>query len=501
MAGEGPALLLDLAAEALRALAFLHDFGLIHRDLKPANLLVRREPRAGCRLVLLDFGLALRGGATDKEKTGPGGTLPYMAPELFSGAPADRKTDLYGLGALLWEAVHGKPPIELDGRDMAGFIERAREGKRARPPLPEGYPAGLSGWLDELLAPDPADRPSGAQEALARLNAGCGCAYEIETSATRAARLGSGRPPGLEDELERLWGTLSDPSGPRLVWVAGDAGSGKSRILRWLVAEGAGAGWEVVTGLAVLTRRATARAELATVGRLTDELERIAETKPALLLLDEAETAPPLAVELLDRVARGGGNSPFRIVAALRPSEIGNPDLRRLLADDDLLAATERIDLDPLDATPWRTWREGPLGPRRLHPSTSAGCMRLPRATHSCSRRCWSRRAGRRGAGPPRTARWKRRWRARVEALPPGARAWLEALFVLGRDASRLAVSRLCGVDEEEGLHAAEGLLRGRVSPAKMRAFGPLRPGSWPTSYGPLSSRSGAACCTAVPPR
>ena len=460
VAAEGPALLLDLAAEALRALAFLHDFGLVHRDLKPANLLVRREPRAGCRLVVLDFGLALRGGATQQEKTGPGGTLPYMAPELFSGEPADRKTDLYALGAVLWEAVHGRPPVELDARDVAGFIERAREGKRSRPPLPNGYPAGLAGWLEALLAPDPADRPSGAQEALARLNAACGCKYEIETRATRAARLASGRPPGRETELVRLWDSLVDPSGPRLVWLGGDAGSGKSRLLRWLVAEGAGAGWEVVSGLPALTRRAMPGDEPLTAGRLIEELELMAATKPALLLLDEAETAPPLAVELLDRVARGGARASFRIVTALRPSEVHDPHLRRLLADEDLLAATARIDLLPFDRdevaeVARRATGTTSLAPQRvrwLHEASEGNPLLLETLLVEEG---WEK------GGKAATHRTlEASVASRITALSRPARDWLEALVVLGRETLASVVSRLCGVAEEDGLCAAEEPLR-----------------------------------------
>ncbi|HZN56162.1 MAG TPA: serine/threonine-protein kinase, partial [Candidatus Polarisedimenticolaceae bacterium] len=168
---EGPASLVPLAAETLRALAFLHDFRLVHRDLKPGNILVRREPKAGHRVVVLDLGLAVER-RTDPAAASPAmaGTLSYLAPELFAGAAPTKRADLYAFGAVVFEAVHGRAPFVLKGNDVDGFIKGVREGRRARPPLPAGYPAGLARWIDAMLAPDPADRPSSATDALARLN-------------------------------------------------------------------------------------------------------------------------------------------------------------------------------------------------------------------------------------------------------------------------------------------------------------------------------------------
>ena len=139
---DGPRGFLDLAAEALRTIGFLHDFGLVHRDLKPGNLLVRKTPRLGCRLVVLDFGLAVHSAADDFSGAGAAGTLPYLAPELLRGAPPSRRTDLYALGAVLFEALHGKPPFPFEGGETRLFIERVQEGLTQMPGSTRRVPAG-----------------------------------------------------------------------------------------------------------------------------------------------------------------------------------------------------------------------------------------------------------------------------------------------------------------------------------------------------------------------
>ena len=192
---EGPAAFAVLASEALRALGFLHDFGLVHRDVKPANLLVRKAPVRGRRVVLVDFGLAAER-HVEAASAAMAGTLPYLAPELFEGATPAKKTDLYALGVVLYEAVHGRTPFVLKGNDTAGFIQAIRDGRRARPQLPAGYPAELARFLEELIALDPSGRPASATDALARLNEACGTSVPLETIEDRAARLGSGPPVG-----------------------------------------------------------------------------------------------------------------------------------------------------------------------------------------------------------------------------------------------------------------------------------------------------------------
>jgi transcriptional regulator with GAF, ATPase, and Fis domain len=361
---EGAGLFLDLAAEALRALSFLHDFGFVHRDLKPGNLLVRRRPRLGCRLVVLDFGLAMRGELGEKLRTTVG-TLPYIAPELFDRGPPGPATDLYALGAVLFEAIHGRPAFRPTGEDLARFVETVRAGRRTRPQVPEGFPADLGGWLEDLLSPDPSQRPAAASEALARLNDVCGTDYPAGTAADRAARLASGAPPGRETEIEKLGEHLAPSERPRLVWLCGTAGSGKKRLLRWLVCDAVAHGWEVVVSPPELGPESAALNEGA-VAALVERLRRRAAECPTLVLLQRVESAGSRTAEFLERIAREGEAAPLRVVAGLRPAEVRLPALRRLIEQTGRVPTLRRVDLEPFDARGLRAMVERATGGRSI---------------------------------------------------------------------------------------------------------------------------------------
>ncbi len=108
----------DFGVQAARGLAAAHDKGIVHRDLKPENLFVTLDGQ----VKVLDFGLAkqtapTRDGdsATEARETEPGtvlGTVGYMSPEQVLGRPADPRSDLFSLGAILFEMLGGRRAFE-----------------------------------------------------------------------------------------------------------------------------------------------------------------------------------------------------------------------------------------------------------------------------------------------------------------------------------------------------------------------------------------------------
>ncbi len=329
---------LDLAAELLRALGFLHDFGLVHRDLKPANVLVRRQARLGARLALLDFGLA-RSFASVRDHASAAGTLPYMAPELFAGAVPGPRTDLYAAGVLLHEAVHGFPPfVQQQGASAADFIEAVRRGERRRSVWPERWPSALGPWLEELLSAAPEDRPAKASEALARLNQRCGTRYALETPETRRARLAFGSPPGRDDEVDKLWSYLQPSSGASIVWLCGGLGQGKTRILEWVGAQAIRTGWEVL------------RFSVSQIpdGSSQPSTARKTET-PRLILIDQAEASTGGVAGMLQHVLEMAAGSTTRVVLAARPSEVTHVAVRDFLERAEATPSIRRVDLDRMD--------------------------------------------------------------------------------------------------------------------------------------------------------
>ena len=151
-----PAEVSALGRQACAGLEQAHARGLVHRDVKPQNLLLGRDGT----LKVADFGIA-RAGSASATITQVGtllGTAAYMAPEAVAGEPATPASDVYSLGAVLYELATGRPP-----RRASTIAELALD-EPVRPPgeLVPGLPAALEETIMRCLARNPAARPPSA---------------------------------------------------------------------------------------------------------------------------------------------------------------------------------------------------------------------------------------------------------------------------------------------------------------------------------------------------
>lgn len=146
---------LRLGRQVARALSHMHGKGMIHRDVAAANIWMDERHSAH----LGDFDLAVLREAQDDSDSRSVSTEGYAAPERAAGKPVDERSDLYSLGAVLYEAVTGRrSPCEGPARNA----EIAGRLAARRPVLPHR----LTDVIGRLLAESPQDRPESAQEVL-----------------------------------------------------------------------------------------------------------------------------------------------------------------------------------------------------------------------------------------------------------------------------------------------------------------------------------------------
>src|SRR5262245_43860511 len=165
------ALAVKVGREVAEGLAAVHDRGLIHRDVKPSNIWLEGESGVVRRAKVLDFGLARIEESGDHSTFGfVLGTPPYMSPEQAAGDRLDARSDLFGLGVVLYRLLTGELPFEVTSAACVRSVVMGRKPAPPRVRAPE-VPAALSDLVLRLLAADPANRPGSAHEVAAALAA------------------------------------------------------------------------------------------------------------------------------------------------------------------------------------------------------------------------------------------------------------------------------------------------------------------------------------------
>ena len=163
----------DLVAQAARGIAVAHAAGIVHRDLKPQNLFVCRRQDGTDLLKVLDFGVAKLQAADEMNaatRTGAVvGTVAYMSPEQARGdKTVDQRSDLYALGAILYELCSGRKPHPGDSPN-AILHHIATQPAAPLESLAPTLPAALVAIVAGALASDPAVRPASAEALAASL--------------------------------------------------------------------------------------------------------------------------------------------------------------------------------------------------------------------------------------------------------------------------------------------------------------------------------------------
>jgi hypothetical protein len=310
----GAARAASLVRQVAEALAHSHERGVVHLDLKPGNVLLDAVGRA----KVADFGLARElaaghqagqlGGASSR---GLVGTPEYMAPEQANGARErlDERTDVHGLGALLYACLAGQPPFQA--RSLAETLDAVRhaEPQRLERAAP-GVPRDLAAIAAVALAKDPARRYPTARavaQDLARFEAG-----EPVLA----------RPPGA---LVRTAARLRRHRREALAALAAAVATGASLLPFAPEPKGDGRWIDAA-------ERALARGELHAAREITAELRRSAlgdegEERRVSALEREVERALAVASGAASGAAARGTAAPETAAPAAAASDVGSHDV------------------------------------------------------------------------------------------------------------------------------------------------------------------------------
>ena len=324
------------------------------------------------------------------------GTLAYTAPEILLGQPATPRSDLYSLGILFYQLLTRRLPFEDD--DPGFLIQKHLQAKPDLRPVERlEYGASLVQALRSLLEKDPEKRPSSADDTVRLLSVATGQDYSRETPQAVESYFSAGKFVGRDQELTLLQQRavrVRESGRGRSIFVIGEGGVGKSRILEelriWALLEG----WRVIEArcqqaddrsyapfreILAKTERVSdatpypsrgeevfrfqevpkvaegAALELSTESAagqfrdlLTREVVRRLEGSPTILLLHDLHWADEATIAVLDYLSSDISAHPVLLCVSLRPGEARNSPLARLIEQATRQLRGETLALETL---------------------------------------------------------------------------------------------------------------------------------------------------------
>jgi|GEM_PF-86926 Nif-specific regulatory protein len=228
-------LFIKLIVDVCAALQYLHEQGILFRDLKPANILIG-EKEGEFYAVLSDFGLAheLQSGEAESRA----GSFPYISPEAIRNWQLDPRSDLYSLGATIFELLTGRPPfVAEDPRQLllAHLREKPERMRKFNPIVP----FQLDDLVQKLLSKNPESRCHSAAEVVEEINR-FKFVKKTYHLPDRLVRFWSGTFIGRGSVLNRLHDMADEihqKKELRLAIIQGDHGVGKTRMIQEFVTQ------------------------------------------------------------------------------------------------------------------------------------------------------------------------------------------------------------------------------------------------------------------------
>jgi Tol biopolymer transport system component len=197
---------IEIATQIGHGMQAAHEKGVVHRDIKPANIMITPQGQ----VKIMDFGLAQLSNRTRLTATGTKlGTPAYMSPEQTEGKPADRRTDIWALGVVLYEMISGRVPFagEADAAVAYAILHTEAEPLTA---LRSGMPLQIDAIAAKALAKSPAERYQHIEDLLVDLRA---CAKQSARSSAPAGASASHASPASKHAS--ALGTYSEEAGKR----------------------------------------------------------------------------------------------------------------------------------------------------------------------------------------------------------------------------------------------------------------------------------------------